>query len=224
MRMSEKRATHIAVSFIQIHSIITRGLRVSLENVQTLSRQAPRNEKAPAGLLNYIRALASVLNGHHLMEDELAFPYFQDKLPEAPFNVLTEWHQRMVLKLDAARAAVEKIAKDDQPEAALKDLENALVWLNNAWRPHINSETIEFINKADALVSVDEQLRLVKLFAEHSQKIAVPPYLTVPFVLFNLPAAERQVFSQGMPVEVLQNLVPVVWKEKWESMSPYLLA
>jgi hypothetical protein len=130
----------------------------------------------------------------------------------------------MVVKLDATKAAVEKIEKDDGPEAALKDLETALVWLNNAWRPHIRSETLEFINKADGLVSVEEQLRLVKLFAEHSQKNAVPPYLTVPFVLFNLPAEERQVFSQGMPEELLQNLVPVVWKNKWESMMPFFLA
>ena len=222
--MSEKRATHIAASFSQIHNIITRGLGVSLENVQELSRRGPLDEKEPAGLLNYIRALASVLNGHHLMEDELAFPYFRDKIPEAPFDVLTEWHQKMLVKLDATKAAVEKIEKDDGPEAALKDLETALVWLNNAWRPHIRSETLEFINKADGLVSVEEQLRLVKLFAEHSQKNAVPPYLTVPFVLFNLPAEERQVFSQGMPEELLQNLVPVVWKNKWESMMPFFLA
>jgi hypothetical protein len=32
------------------------------------------------------------------------------------------------------------------------------------------------------------------------------------------------VFSQGMPAEVVQYLVPVVWKEKWEPMQPYLLA
>jgi len=222
--MSEKRATHIAASFSQIHNIITRGLGVSLENVQEFSRRGLQDDKKPAGLLNYIRSLASVLNGHHLMEDELAFPYFRGKLPEAPFDVLTEWHQKMVVKLDATKAAVEKIEKDDQPEAALKDLENALVWLNNAWRPHIRSETLEFINKADALVSVEEQLRLVKLFAEHSQKIAVPAYLTVPFMLFNLPAEERLVFSQGMPEELLQNLVPVVWKEQWESMRPFFLA
>jgi hemerythrin-like domain-containing protein len=222
--MSEKRATHIAASFSQIHNIITRGLNVSLENVQGLSRGGPMDGEKPSGLLNYIRALASVLNGHHLMEDDVAFPYFRDKIPEAPFDVMTEWHQKMVVKLEAARAAVEEIENNDQPEVALKDLENALVWLNNAWRPHIHSETLEFINKADGLVSVEEQLRLVKLFAEYSQKIAVPAYLTVPFVLYNLPAEERLAFSQGMPEELLQNLVSVVWKEQWNSMKPYLLA
>lgn len=222
--MPEKRATHIADSFTQIHNIITRGLNVSLENVQVLSRQGLTDGEKPAGLLNYIRALVLVLNGHHLMEDELAFPYFQEKLPGAPFNVLTEWHQKMIVKLDSAKAALERIENNDQPEAALKELENTLVWLGNAWRPHIHSEMIAFIDKADELVSDEEQLRLVKLFAEHSQKNAEPAYLTVPFVLFNLPAEERQVFSQGMPEELLKNLVPVVWKEKWESMMPYFLA
>jgi hypothetical protein len=43
-------------------------------------------------------------------------------------------------------------------------------------------------------------------------------------MLYNLPVEDRKVFSQGIPAEVLQNLVPVVWKEKWESMTPFLLA
>jgi len=71
---------------------------------------------------------------------------------------------------------------------------------------------------------VEEQLKLVRLFGEHGQKNAVPPHLTVPFMLYNLPVDERKVFSQDMPAEVIHNLVPIVWKEKWESMTPFFLA
>jgi hypothetical protein len=42
-------------------------------------------------------------------------------------------------------------------------------------------------------------------------------------LLYNLHEQDRQVFSQGMPAEVLQNLVPIVWKDKWASMAPFLL-
>jgi len=42
-------------------------------------------------------------------------------------------------------------------------------------------------------------------------------------MLYNLSAEDRQGFSQGIPAEIIQNLVPVVWKEKWASMAPYLL-
>jgi hypothetical protein len=130
----------------------------------------------------------------------------------------------MVGMLDEIKLAVEECQRSDQLEAGLRKLEDALTRLNESWQPHIQMETDEFIAKADALIPVEEQLRLTRLFAEHGQKHAVPPYLTVPFLLYNLPEEDRKLFSQDMPAEVLQNLVPVVWKEKWASMTPYLLA
>ena len=92
------------------------------------------------------------------------------------------------------------------------------------WHPHIQIETSAFISKADALIPVEEQLKLVGQMAEHDLKIAVPHPLTVPFMLYNLPEEDRAVFSQGIPVEVVKKFVPVTWKEQWESMTPYLLA
>ena len=217
--MYNQQESNIAVSFFNIHNIITRGLRVSIESVQGL-----KGGGSQEGFFNYIRALASIVNSHHLTEDEIAFPYFRDKLPGAPFDALIENHQVMVQLLDKIKLAVEKAEKKDQLATELSNLESALTRLNDLWHPHIQIETDEFMNKADALIPVEEQLRLVKLFGEHGQKNAVPPYLTVPFMLYNLPVEDRKVFSQGMPAEVLQNLVPVVWKEKWESMTPFLLA
>jgi hypothetical protein len=143
MKMLESQEANIAVSFRNIHSIITRGLSVSIENVPGVLQHGFQGEGKWDGLFNYIRALSSVLNSHHLTEDEITFPYFRDKIPEAP---------------------------------------------------------------------------------EHGVKHAVPPYLTVPFLLYNLSPEDRLVFSEGIPAEVLQNLVPIVWKAKWESMIPYLLA
>jgi hypothetical protein len=130
----------------------------------------------------------------------------------------------MVLILDEINLAVDKSNNKGQLEIELRNIENALARLNEEWPYHIQPETDEFINKADALIPVEEQLRLVRLFAEHGLKNAVPHYLTVPFMLYNLPVEDRKVFSEGMPAEVIQNLVPVVWKEKWMSMTPFLLA
>jgi hemerythrin-like domain-containing protein len=221
--MARSLETNIAVNFYNIHSIITRGLRVSLESVRGVIQDGFQDQGSREGLFNYIRALASVLNSHHLTEDEIAFPYFRDKLPDAPFDSLMAWHQKMVGILNEIKAAVEKCDKNDQLATNLRNLENALARLSKMWPPHIQVETNEFITKADALIPVEEQLRLVGLLAQHGQKLALPPYLTVPFMLFNLPVVDRQVFSQGMPAEVLEKLVPVVWKEKWESMAPFLL-
>ena len=219
-----KQGSNIAVSFLNIHSIITRALRVSIESVQGFSQRGFQDEGRREGFFNYIRALASVLNAHHLTEDEIAFPYFRDKLPEAPFDLLSATHQEIVHIVDEIKLAAEKCEKNDQVETELRNLEIALTRLNGMWHPHIQIETEQFIKKADALIPVEEQLRLLKLIGEHGQKHAVPPYLTVPFMLYNLPVEDRKVFSQGMPAEVIQNLVPVVWKEKWESMTPFLLA
>lgn len=222
--MSKQHENNVAISFYNIHNIITRGLRVSIESIQVVLQQGFQNERSREGLFTYIEALSSVLNSHHLTEDELAFPYFRDKMPKVPFDILMHWHEEMVGMLDEIKVGLEKCKKSEQADMNLKELENALIRLNESWHPHIQMETDEFINKADVLIPVEEQLRLVKLFTEHGQKLALPPYLTVPFMLYNLPVEQRRVFSEKIPEEVLQNLVPVVWKEKWESMKSYLLS
>jgi hemerythrin-like domain-containing protein len=222
--MSNQPETNIAISFFNIHNIITRGLRVSLESVQRVLQREIRSEESREGFFNFIRALTSVMNAHHQTEDEIVFPYFRELLPEASFDSLTYWHHEMSLTLDKINLSLDKCANKDQLETELKNIENALARLNEDWPFHIQPETDDFINYTDALVPVEEQLRLVKLFAQHGQKNALPLYLTVPFSLYNLPPEDRLVFSQGMPAEVVQNLVPVVWEEKWSSMKPYLLA
>jgi hemerythrin-like domain-containing protein len=221
--MSEQHKSNLAASFLNIHSIITRGLKVSIESVQGVLQQGFQNESYREGLFNYIRALSSVLNSHHLTEDELVFPYFRDKMPEVPFDILIRWHQEMVEILDEIKLGVEKCEKNEQVETSLRELENALTKMNESWQPHIQMETDDFINMTDALIPVEEQLRLVRLFAEHGLKNALPLYLTIPFMLYNLPVEQRMVFSQGMPAEILQNHVHLLWKAKRESMKPYLL-
>jgi hemerythrin-like domain-containing protein len=221
--MLKQQEANISASFYLIHNIITRGLQVSIESVQGVQQLGFQDESRREGLFKYIRALISVLNSHHLTEDEIAFPYFHDKMPEAPFDLLTRWHQEMVGMLDEIKLAQEKCEQNDQLETNLDDLKNGLTRLYGSWLPHIQMETDEFISKADALIPVEEQLRLIKLFSEHGQKNAVPPELTVPFLLYNLSPEDRSAFSKDMPAEILQHLVPIVWKTHWEPMTPYLL-
>ena len=221
--MSEKQETNIAASFYNIHNIITRGLRVSLESTRGILQAGFQGERNREGFFNHIRSLTAVMNAHHLTEDDIAFPYFRDKLPEAPFDDWTYWHGKMSEDLDEINLAVEKCEKKAECETELRNIENVLARLNEGWPYHIQPETDEFINKADALVPVEEQLHLVRQFSEYVLENANPLYLTVPFMLYNLPVEDRQVFSQWIPAEGILNLVPVAWKEKWSSMGPYLL-
>ncbi len=214
---------YIAESFQNIHDIITRGLKVSIENAGVFSRQGFTDQKIREGFFNYIQALIAVLNSHHLTEDEIAFPYFSEKLPYAPFTAMTQTHHVIVHILAEVEVAIKKSEDEALLIPELSNLENALVRLDDLWHPHIRIETNEFINKADELVPVEERLRLVELFTEHGQKHAGPPYLVVPFMLYNLPVAQRKTFSNKIPPEITQNLVPIVWKDQWESMKPFLL-
>jgi Hemerythrin HHE cation binding domain len=222
-KMSKSLESNIAISFNNIHSIITRGLKVSIENVKGVIVHGFQDDERREGILNYIRALSSVLNAHHLTEDEIAFPYFRALLPIAPFDALMGEHQEMVVILGEINRAVDINETNDQFQNNLNILEDKLTRLNQIWRPHIQIESDQFISKADALIPVEEQLKLVASFSQHGVQIAVPHYLTVPFLLYNLSPKDRVIFSKDMPVEVVQHLVPVVWKSQWESMVPYLL-
>jgi hemerythrin-like domain-containing protein len=221
--MSNQTEGIFAASLVAIHNVITRGLKVSIESAGKFAARGFADATEQAGFLNYVRALVSVLDGHHITEDDIAFPYFRDKLPEAPFDLLSAQHQEMVPLLGQIRAAVERCEKPGQVEAGLRDMEAALRRVDAMWHPHIQIEQEHLVEKADALLSVEEQMSLVRSVGEHVQKHTGPPYLTVPFTLFNVPAQERAVFTEAMPPEVTGHLVPVVWKEQWASMAPFLL-
>jgi hypothetical protein len=47
--------------------------------------------------------------------------------------------------------------------------------------------------------------------------------LAVPFLLYNVESDDRAHFFAVMPPEITQQLVPVVWKDEWASMKPFLL-
>jgi len=214
---------YIGFSLTAIHNVITRGLKVSIESARGFAEHGFGDEKERAGFLNYVRTLTSVLDGHHLTEDEVAFPYLRDKLPAAPIDLLMAQHQEMIPVLGEIKSAVERCEKEGQVEAGLRDIEAGLIKVDSIWHPHIQIEQEHIVEKADAMLPIEEQMRLVKLSGEHSQKHSGPPYLAVPFTLYNMEKEERAVFAKEIPAEVTDHLVPVVWKDQWASMAPFLL-
>jgi len=222
--MSEAPKPNIAVSLFTLHKVITRGLEVSIKSASQFSESGFPDEFTAEGYLNYLRAMISILNSHHLVEDELAFPYFKDKLPQAPFDALSAQHHEMVPMLGEIQTMIAKIETKEQVKSGLKDLLEILTRLNDAWHAHIPIEEKNFdIAVLDAMLPVDEHLRLIKQYSEHSQENSGPPYLTIPFILYNLPPETRNVLAKGMPEELTQKLVPIVWKDRWESMGEFLL-
>ena len=220
--MSERPSPNVAASLLSIHQIITRSLDVSIEGASSFSEQGPADAARREGFLNYLRAFCSVLHSHHLAEDELAFPDFQDRLPELPVNLLTGQHQEMTAYLAHIQDIVEALAQEQGGGWA--DLEEQLQQLKALWHPHIGIEQTHFDpEKIGQMLSAEEHLRLIQRYAQHSQEHSGPPYLTIPFMLYNLPPVPRAIMAQGMPPEVTNHLIPVVWKDQWASMTPFLL-
>jgi hemerythrin-like domain-containing protein len=222
--MSKSNRPNIGADLARLHSIITRGLDVAIEHSQSFAQHGYPDASTREGFINYVRSLASVLHAHHLTEDDVAFPYFRDLMPDTPFDSLTAEHQEMKPLLEEIDVAIGKVEAGAQTAESLNDLNHALTQVRDLWHPHIELEGAHLSpEKADELLGVEEQIELGKRFAQHNREHAKPDHLVVPFLLYNLPPEERAIFSQGMPPVVTQELVPVVWKEKWSPMKPFLL-
>ena len=222
--MSEHPSPNFGEDMLRIHKVISRGLTVASEKSLSVAQQGFHAEEEWEGFLNYVRTLATVIHAHHLLEDEIAFPQAKPRIPQAPYDLLQTQHQALIPILDELGATIQESAALPQAREPLLAMNEVLQKVSDIWYPHIRIEEEHFtVAKVAELYSLDERARISMMFAEHSKEHATPDYLAVPFVLFNLPPAERAAFSQMLPTILTQQLVPVAWKEKWEPMKPFLL-
>jgi hemerythrin-like domain-containing protein len=198
---------------------------VTARQSDSFARDGFPDAATKAGFVSYVRSLVSVLNAHHLAEDEVAFPYLLDRLPDAPFAILTEDHRRMESLLEEIAESIDEVEEDADASAALSDLNGGITWLTNLWEPHIRVEEEQLSpEKAEEVMDAEEQGQLSQQIAKHGQENSGPDYLVVPFVLYNLSKPDRAIMAQAMPPAVTQELVPGVWKEQWAPMKPFLLS
>ena len=221
--MTERSKPNVAASLLCIHAAVTRGLEVALTSVKSLC-EASSDASTREGFLNYVRALSSTIHGHHLTEDELAFPYFRNKMREAPFDLLTMQHQQIVPVLNEINAAV-SMCDEGRMSEGFRRLDQALERMISLWRPHIQIEEEHFTSaRLESLPIPDEEhARLMDQIVKHSQKHTGPPYLVLPFMLYNLQPDMRARMAAEFPPEVTQHLIPVAWKDQWATMKPFLL-
>ena len=222
--MSDNSTPNIGTVMVRVHNAITRGLKVSSERSAAFAQQGYPDAATQEGLVTYVRTLAEVLNAHHLSEDHVAFPYLRSKLPDAPYDDLLAEHREMDEILEVLEGDVEVVAAQAQAGESLNSLNRTLASLEEAWHPHIDKEVhyLYAVEKTDAVMDLDEQIQLSREVGEYSQKQGNPA-LMVPFLLYNLPPEERASMAMAMPPVVLEELLPVVWKETWAPMEPFLL-
>ena len=222
--MSSSDQPSLARQLIIIHAAITRALEVAISRSRSFAQQGLSDASVRSGFISYLRSFVSVLNAHHLTEDEVIFPYFREQMWEAPFDLLVAQHHAMVRLLDEMKVEIDEAESHPETIEPLSSIACVAAEIAETWHPHIvNEETVFSAERIDARVAPDEQLRLGKLSREHSMAHSGPDYLVVPFVLYNLSPEQRAILAAEMPPIVTQQLVPIAWKAQWEPMSPFLL-
>ncbi len=214
----------IGKDLIRIHSVITRGLYVALGYSHSSSLARHINESKNRGFISYVKSLISVMNGHHHLEDKIVYPYLKYRMPEVPFDMLRTQHQDMMNDLDSIVKTMEEPMSSRSFGEHLGVLNRKLGDTKEKWHPHIEVEEKYFTtDKIDMAIGYGEQTRLSRIFNEYIHKHAVPDYLVVPFLLYNLPPAERAVISKKIPPALTKQIASDGWKKKWLPMSPFML-
>jgi hemerythrin-like domain-containing protein len=215
---------NVGAIMVFLHRAITRGMDMTIDRSAAFAQKGFPDAAAREGFETYVRTLASVINAHHIGEDDVVFPYLKSKLPEAPYDILSANHREMDVLLNEIQLTVEAMADQAQTVDSLNSLNRVVTRLAEIWHPHIGKEQIYLydVEKTETLMNPDEHIKLISETSQHSMQQGDPAFL-VPFILYNLQPDERANLSQVMPPVMIQELIPGVWKQKWEPMRPFML-
>lgn len=223
--LSEENQSDMGEDYIKLHKVMTRGIEVSLENINKFLKLGALEKLNRDGFLNYVQSFSYVLHGHHQVEDEKIFPYFKTMLPEVPYPKLIREHEIFNEGLHEIKSGTEALKSDNPDELeSLQILKSGFQMLDKIWDNHIHIENTQLYGKIKSLNLDPEDMSKIEnesreFFQEHSG----PPYMVIPFVLFNLSSEDRRVITQGFPDVVTNQLLFGDWKDKWISMQPYFL-
>jgi hemerythrin-like domain-containing protein len=214
---------NLAKDLVRIHKVITRGLDVVLTTGEGYLGAGFANPQELQGYSSYIHCLAAVLGAHHTGEDLIAFPDLRKVLPLAPYSQLAADH-RWIEKLLAPIPQAINDLPGGSTESRLKKIIDNLANIQEIWAPHIRMEEQFFSQDIiNSVMVIEEQKRISEATTKYSQEHSDPPYWVIPFILFNLEKEERETMASFLPPMIMEEMVPKVWKEKWEPMKPFLL-
>lgn len=220
--MSEQPSVARDIYFI--HLVITRALNVAINYCQSSNTNTLPSFSVAPGFINYVQSFVTLLDSHHLVEDEVIFPYFQNKLEGVPFDLLNIQHQSMLPVLAETNLAINKLTTENDQKEILNLLEKCLLKMREIWEPHFQLEELYFNEEnISKIIDDEEQIRLTKLFAEEGKKHISPDYLLIPFILYNLSPENRAVISQAFPPFVIEKVSSSDWRDKWQTMSAFFV-
>ncbi|BAQ61743.1 hypothetical protein GM3708_2149 [Geminocystis sp. NIES-3708] len=214
----------VAKDLIRIHIVITRAIVIGIEKCQIFKNNGKIDDVLKEGFINYLNSLLSLFHSHHLVEDDLIFPYFKNKQFDAPYEIMATQHGDLLPLLDELEICINNLNSNSSNQEFIDNLLENLEQIQQAWIPHYQLEE-EYLNDQNIsnLISDEEQQKQCLEFGEYAGKHLEPDYLVIPFILYNLPLKERELMAEVFPPEIIQDLIPHEWKEKWQSMSPFFL-
>lgn len=221
--MTSDKISSLADDFLRIHKAITRGLTVGIRQGSDFILKGFPDQDLENGYRIFVETLMAVVSGHHLGEDEVAFPAFKQKLPAAPYEKLEDDHLQIQSALNIIKSALAEtsgISSSTIMDTVIDDLKK----IQEIWTAHIETEESAFSATAlEATMTSDEQAEAAAAISKYAQEHGGPPYYDLPFVLFNLAPADRAEMTQKIPKTVVDELIPGEWKDKWLPMKPFLL-
>jgi hypothetical protein len=214
----------LAHDLVRIHKIVTRALYISLIKGREYLQSSLPQPQLLQGYSCYVHCLSAVLGSHHRSEDLIAFPAFMKVLPSAPYAQLSADHHAVEMLLAQLPQAITDLS-GDMHNIGLMAIVDILGKLSPIWEPHILLEEHFFSKGAiSAAIDVEEQRKISDAFGKYSQEHSEPPYWVVPFIIFNLEPQDRAIMVANFPPQVMNELVPTVWKDQWAPMKPFLLS
>jgi hypothetical protein len=219
--MKDQDRPNVAKDLLRIHAVISRAVEVADRSCHELLSQ---EKVIPIGFLDYIQTLAVILKAHHELEDELVFTYFKTLLKEMPFEELKEDHKKIHAELTKVMDSLEKLRMDNGDKNSRETMAGALDRIKEIWHPHIRIEEAHAsVDALEKLIPLEEHIKLSAQYAHHGMEHALPPYLTVPFLLYNLEPILRKQMAKPMPKILTMFIMPFLWRRKWIKMKPYFL-
>lgn len=224
MPRSQATGSIIASDLVRVHTVISRSLETGIQRVSALTPANIRDKHTHSGLMKYLRAFISTMHAHHLTEDDLMFPMFKPKLPDVPYEALSQQHREMVSLLDQMKADLPGIRQMSDPQASVDGLKAWMMKMRDLWIPHKATEEAHFTPESiNALFSTREQRRATRRFMVHGGRHSRPVSLSLPLFVYSLTPEERVAAEKSMlPPFVTGLLVPVLWRWNWNSMTPFL--
>ena len=222
--MTESKSSDPPIALVLIHRAISRGLSTGIHYAQSFAREGYPDQATGAGFALYLRTLVGILHQHHSAEDEIAFPFLRELLPDLPFGALIAEHEQMEEILEELASTLDELHGNAGEGPALEAASSLLSRLVALWPAHIAVEEDGISVKAlEASVGAEALGGWLARMGQHRPEGAPPDPVGIPFILYNLPEEERRIMSAQMPPAVSQELVPGPWQEHWAPMKPFLL-